>query len=48
MRARAPPPAPPGKRRLLPAPKPVTAAVGALPRSMLFGQNFQIPRLSRQ
>ena len=35
----------PGKRKLLPAPK---APVGALPRSMLFGQNFQIPRLSRQ
>ena len=39
------PAAQPGKRKLLPAPKP---PVGALPRSMLFGQNFQIPRLSRQ
>ncbi|CAL8471185.1 g10727 [Coccomyxa elongata] len=36
-----------GKRRLLPAPKPL-AAVAALPRSVLFGQNFQVPRLSRQ
>ena len=34
----------PGKRKLLPAPKPVAA----LPQSVLFGNNFQIPRLSRQ
>ncbi|EIE19551.1 hypothetical protein COCSUDRAFT_58299 [Coccomyxa subellipsoidea C-169] len=35
-----------GKRRLLPAPKPM-GSVAALPRSMLFGQNFQIPKLSQ-
>ncbi|KAK9918373.1 hypothetical protein WJX75_003569 [Coccomyxa subellipsoidea] len=36
----------PGKRRLLPKPQPI-GTVAALPRSMLFGQNFQIPKLSQ-
>ena len=39
--------APAGKRKLLPAPKPL-GAVGALPQDILFGQGFKAPKLSRQ
>ena len=39
--------APAGKRKLLPAPKPL-GAVGALPQDVLFGQGFKAPKLSRQ
>ncbi|CAK0784596.1 hypothetical protein CVIRNUC_007800 [Coccomyxa viridis] len=42
-------PAPAGKRRLLPAPKPLpTGAVSALSQDVLFGQGFKVPRLGRQ
>ena len=42
-------PAPAGKRRLLPAPKPLPmGAVSALSQDVLFGQGFKVPRLGRQ
>ena len=41
--------APAGKRRLLPAPKPLPmGAVSALSQDVLFGQGFKVPRLGRQ
>jgi hypothetical protein len=39
--------APPGKRKLLPAPKPLGGNVGALSQDELFGQGFKVPKLGR-
>ena len=39
--------APPGKRKLLPAPKPLGGNVGALSQEELFGQGFKLPKLGR-